>query len=126
MNWFDLQGLTYLNPCDTSIWYNPSTCNASPLIINLTLITKAAAFSGQIGDLHVSNSPLPLTDHVVLTLTFYPITSLHLVPLPTSAGYNANPKLKDNWQKTFRHLKSFQPTLTDNLNTLITDFDNLI
>ena len=101
MDWFDLQGLTYLNPHNTPTWYDPSTCNALPLIIDLALINKAATFLGQIGDLHVSDSPLPLTDHVALTLTFYPITSLHLVPPPTSAGYNANQKLKDNWQKTF-------------------------
>jgi len=63
-------------------------------------------------------------------LTFYPITSLHLIPPPAPAGYNTDPKLKDEWQKTFKlhvnnQANNQQPT-SDDLDTLITDFDTLI
>jgi hypothetical protein len=129
--WFDLQGLTCLNPLnphDTPTWYDPSIRDASPSVINLTLVNEAAIFSGQTGDLYVSDGPFPLTDHAALTLMFYPITSLHLILPPTPAGYNADPKLKDDWQKTFRQLESTCPTPTveSDLNTLIANLDNLI
>jgi hypothetical protein len=129
-DWFDAQGLTCLNPQETPTWYDPSTRHATPSTIDLALINEVAAFSGQIGDLLVSDGPIPLSDHASLTLTFYPITSLHLVPPPAPAGYNADPKLKDEWQKTFKHhannqANSQQPT-SDDLDTLFADFDSLI
>ena len=61
---------------------------------------------GQVGDLHISNNPAPLTNHVTLMLTFYPITSLHLLPPPAPAEYSADPKLKEDWQKAFKHHKA--------------------
>jgi hypothetical protein len=61
-----------------------------------------------------------------LTLTFYPITSLHLIPPLAPAGYNADPKLKEDWQKTFKDLVNNRQPTPDDLNTLITDFDSLI
>jgi hypothetical protein len=127
-NWFNAQGLTCLNPHDTPTWYNPLTCNATPTTIDLALINKAAAFLGQIRDLHISDGPILLSDHASLMLTFYPITSLHLILPPAPARYNADPKLKDDWQKTFKHLmETCQPTPNDlNLNTLITNFDTHI
>lgn len=125
-NWFYAQGLTCLNPHDTPTWFDPSTRNATPSTIDLALVNEAAVFSGQIGDLHVSDGPIPLSDHAALTLTFYPITSLHLIPPPAPAGYNADPKLKDDWQKTFKHLiETCQPP-PDDLDTLIADFDTHI
>jgi hypothetical protein len=94
----------------------------------LAFINEAIAFSGQIEDLHVLDGPFPLIDHAALTLTFYLITSLYAIPPLAPAGYNADPKLKDNWQKTFRHLQTNQLTPTDynDLDTLITNFDHLI
>jgi hypothetical protein len=127
-DWFDAQGLTCINPRDTPTWYDPSTRNAKPTTIDLALINEMAAFSGQIGDLIVSDGPIPLSDHASLTLPFYPITSLHLIPPPAPAGYNADLKLKDDWQKTFKHLIDSHRPNTNNtdLDTLLADFDTHI
>jgi hypothetical protein len=125
-DWFDAQGLTCLNPQDTPTWYDPSTRNAMPSTIDLALVNEAAAFSGQIRDLLISDGPIPLSDHASLTLTFYPITSLHLIPPPAPAGYNADPKLKEDWQKQFKDLANNRLPAPDDLNTLIADFDSLI
>jgi hypothetical protein len=61
-------------------------------------------------------------------LTFHLITGLHLILPPALVGYNADPKLKDDWQKTFKCLVATCPTSVTNLNldALITDFDHLI
>ena len=127
-DWANAQGLTCLNPRDTPTWYDPSARNTLPSIIDLAFINEATAFSGQIGDLDVSNGPFPLTDHAVLTLTFYPITSLHLLPPPAPAGYSANPKAKEQWQKKFKQLHDEQPTPapTASLQDLLDDFDHLV
>jgi hypothetical protein len=120
-DWADLQGLTCLNPSDSPTWFNFSSQEAQLSVIDLAFINKVVAFSSQIGDLDVSDRPLPLTDYAALTLTFYPITSLHLIPPPAPAGYNANPKFKDNWQKELCRLETewLTPTADDNLDTLI-------
>jgi hypothetical protein len=60
-------------------WFDPSD-HTPPSILDLTFINEAAAFSGQIDNLQITEGPYPLTDHAALTLTFFPITSLHLVP----------------------------------------------
>jgi hypothetical protein len=127
-DWLNAQGLTCLNPRDTPTWYDPSSRNAAPTILDLAFVNEAAIFSGQIGDLQVSNGPIPLSDHASLTLTFYPITSLHLLPPPAPAGYNADPKFKDDWKKTFKHLITIhQPADHDqDLNILINNFDTHI
>ena len=127
-NWLDSQGLTCLNPYDTPTWYDPSSCNTSPTTIDLAFVNEAAIFSGQIGDLWVSDGPIPLSDHASLMLTFYPITSLHLLPPPAPAGYNTDPKLKDDWQQAFKQLiATHQPAdNVQDLDTLITDFDTHI
>jgi hypothetical protein len=124
--WLDAQGLTCINPRNTPTWYDPSSCNASPTIIDLAFVIEAASFSGQIGDLLVSEGPIPLSDHASLTLTFYPITSLYLLPPLAPVGYNADPKLKDDWQKTFKQLVDAHQSTNDDLDTLITDFNTHI
>jgi hypothetical protein len=99
-DWFDHQGLTCINTPNTPTWFDTSN-HAPPSVIDLALINEAVAFSSQIDNLHITEGPYPLTDHAALTLTYFPITSLHLVLPPAPRGYKIDPSKRDKWTTTF-------------------------
>jgi hypothetical protein len=82
-DWFDAQGLTCINPRDTPTWHDPSTRNATSTTIDLALINEAAIFSGQFGDLHVSDCHRQATVSRRFQFGFCILTPVRLVPLRT-------------------------------------------
>jgi hypothetical protein len=98
--WLDLQGLTCLNPSNMPTWFDLSNC-AQPSTLDLAFVNEAACFSGQIGDLSISDGPELLTDHTSLTLPFYPITSIALLPPPAPKGYKVDTAHQEAWTKAF-------------------------
>ena len=99
-DWLDLQGFTCLNPSNTPTWFDSSN-RAQPSTLDLTFINEAACFSGQVGDLLISDGPEPLTDHASLTFSFYPITSIALLPPPAPKGYKLDAARQEAWTKAF-------------------------
>jgi len=95
-----VQGLTCLNPTNTLIWFHP-TVEGWASTINLAFANEAALFTRQLGELSVTDGPIPLLDHAALSIPFYSLTSLTLIPPPTPKGYSTEPKKKDKWIKAF-------------------------
>jgi len=90
-NWTNTKGLTCLNLPNMLTWFHPTIPNQAS-IINLTFTNKALLLRGQVDGMAITDSPVPLTDHAALSLTYYPLISLTFAPPPTPTGYTANPK----------------------------------
>jgi hypothetical protein len=123
-NWLDHQGLTCINTPDMPTWFDASD-RAPPSVLDLAFINEAAAFSSQIDNLQITEGPYPLTDHAALTLTYFPITSLHLMPPPAPRGYKINPTKYNKWMATFTQTLKLMDQLED-LKATINRFDSAI
>jgi hypothetical protein len=123
-DWLDLQGLTCLNPSNTPTWFDLSN-RARPSTLDLAFINEAACFSGQIGDLLISEGPEPLTDHASLTLPFYPITSIALLPPPAPKGYKVDATRQEAWTEAFLMELRTKGTAND-LTTSISNLNDAI
>jgi len=99
-NWANIQGLTCLNPTDTLTWFHLTTKDRASTI-NLAFANEATLFTGQLSDLTATGSPVPLLDHAALSLPFYSLTSLTLIPPSTPKEYSADPKQREEWTKAF-------------------------
>ena len=99
-DWISNQGLNCLNPPSCPTCFDPDPSKA-PSVLDLALVNEAAVFSTQIGELGISQDDVPLTDHATLSLSIYPIDSLHLIPPPAPKGYRVDPKHRDAWLAAF-------------------------
>ena len=59
-------------------------------MINLAFTNEATLFIGQLRELSVTNGPIPLSDHTMLSIPFYSLTSLALIPPPAPKGYSTD------------------------------------
>ena len=91
----------------------------------MAFINEATCFSGQIEDLLISEGPEPLTDHASLTLPFYPITGITLLPPPAPKGYNVDAARQEAWTTAFLAELRSKGT-ADDLNTAISDLNEAI
>jgi len=88
-DWMDNNGLHCLNEPGAPTWFG-SREDDMPSILDLTITNEAAIFRGQLSALTISHSVALRSDHVVILLKYYPITSIALLPPPAPKGYRAN------------------------------------
>ncbi len=98
--WVDVHGLMCLNLMDTLTWFHPLV-EGQASTIDLAFANEAALFTGQLGDLSITDGPILLSDHAALSLPFYSLTSLTLIPPPAPRGYSPDPENKDTWMAAF-------------------------
>ena len=80
-------------------------------MLDLALINKAAAISGQISDLQISFQESLSSDHAALHLLWYPAEAIAISPPPMLTGYKVDDLYMDLWLKIFGPLPS--PDITD-------------
>ncbi len=79
----------YLNPTDTLTWFH-LTIEDRASTIDLAFTNKATLFTRQLRDVSVSDGLVLLSDHTMLSLPFYSLMSLTLIPPPIPKGYNTD------------------------------------
>ena len=83
VNWFDDQGFELLNPPRIATWRSHQD-RTHPSVLDLALINKAAAISGQISPLTISFTDSIMSDHAALSLFWYPVEAIAIAPLQSS------------------------------------------
>ena len=86
VNWFDNQGFELLNPPCEATWRSRQD-GVRDSVLDLALINKAAAISGQISPLTISFSDSITSDHAALSLFWYPAEAIAITPPPELTGY---------------------------------------
>jgi hypothetical protein len=99
-DWIDDNGLECLNPLHAPTWAGTREGDR-PLVTDLVLTNDCARFLGQLSEVDVSFKALLSSDHIAVSITVYPLTSLAIIPPPRPAGYYAEDKARDAWMKEF-------------------------
>jgi len=127
IDWFDDQGLELLNPPHVATWESGRD-DVRPLVLDLALLNKAAAISGQISDLHISFEESISSDHAALCLLWYPAESIAIAPPPFLSGFAVDDLYMDSWLKIFGPLPTLPitdiPSLQHTASQLHTDIDS--
>src|SRR5260221_2203751 len=127
VDWFDDQGLELLSPPRVATWKSGKD-GTRPSVLDLALINEAAAFSGQISDLHISFNDSISSDHAALSLLWFPAESIAIAPPPELSGYAVDPLYSETWAKIFGPLPSPPimdiPSLDAAATTLQHDIDH--
>ena len=96
----DDNGLSIHNLPGIPTWV--STCkDMHPSVLDLALTNEAATVNGQLSKLTVSMGDSVGSDHAMLTIHYYPLDSLAILPLPQPKGYKAEPDKQSEWTRTF-------------------------
>jgi len=74
-------------------------------VLDLALINKAAAISGQISPLSISFDDSVSSDHTALTLNWYPLESIAIAPPPALLGFTVDDLLQKSWVAAFTPLQ---------------------
>jgi hypothetical protein len=99
VDWLMDQGLDLLNEPGLVTWNGRKDQLAS--VLNLSFLNEAAMASDQFSLYSVSFEESVGSDHAASLLTWYPETSLALVPPPAPVGFVVDDILKDSWIKKF-------------------------
>ena len=110
VDWFDDQGLELLNPPRVATW-SSGRADQRPSVLDLALINEAAAISGQISPLTISQRDSVTSDHAALSLFWYPAESIAMAPPPELSGYAVDDLLIKSWTKAFGPLNP--PPISD-------------
>jgi len=110
VDWFDDQGLELLNPPRIATW-SSGRADWQPSVLDLALINKAAAISGQISPLTISQRDSVSSDYAALSLFWYPAESIAMAPPPELSGYAVDDLLIKSWTKVFGPLNP--PPISD-------------
>ena len=100
VDWFDDQGLELLHPPHTATWRSHQD-RIQPSVLDLALINKAAAISGQISPISISFVDSVSSDHAALSLFWYPAEAIAIAPPPELTGYQVDPDFFEEWSKFF-------------------------
>ena len=112
VDWFDNQGLELLNPPRSATWRSYQD-RVHPSVLDLALINKAAAISGQISPLSISFVDSVSSDHAALSLFWYPAEAIAITPPPELTGYQVDDDFFKEWSTFFAALlPTPEPLLT--------------
>jgi len=116
VDWFDDQGLELLNPLSIATWKS-SRVSIRPSVLDLALINKAAAISGQISPLLISFDASIMSDHAALSLLWYPAEAIAIAPPPQLSSYAIDDLLVNSWTCIFGPLPI--PPISDILSLIL-------
>ena len=99
-NWLDENGFDLRNPPDVPTWESTRPQDR-PSIIDLAFANEAATLSNQIGEVTVSFADSLGSDHASLSLNFYPLHSLAILPPPAPNGFRTDDEHREAWSHAF-------------------------